>query len=51
MLVDSANVGRWWEEMRVCVHLEQRPGAEESPLCTVFNFFTFFGPVNIPGNH
>jgi hypothetical protein len=30
MLGHSANVGRWWEEMRVCVRLEQQPGAKES---------------------
>jgi hypothetical protein len=42
MLVHSANVGRWWEEMSVCVRLEQRPGAEDSHLCIVFYlFFTF----------
>jgi hypothetical protein len=38
--------------MRVCVCLEQRPGAEES-LCTAFYFILFylFGHVNIPRNH
>jgi hypothetical protein len=30
MLEHSANVGQWWEEMSVCVHLEKRSDAEES---------------------
>jgi hypothetical protein len=42
MLGCSANVGRWWEEISVCVHLEQQPGVEESFAYGFYFFLPFY---------